>query len=221
MTNIESKSDSVSSYFIQKHSTAIRIWHWLTFLLMSATFITVLLNSTIMNQRTNIPVVQDVLKSKGVTVSEEQAFAVTREYEDKSWGVHKWIGFGLTFLLLSRIVIEITQPGEEKIKARFKKAMGLYKRNDADKPEYRHYLGTKISYLIFYALLTCMAITGICLAFGRELGISRELHGTIKEIHAFGQYIMYAFVTLHLCGILISENLKAKGIVSGMINGNK
>jgi acetyl esterase/lipase/cytochrome b561 len=221
MTQIEIKSDSVSSYFIQKHSVAIRVWHWLTFILLSATIITVLLNSTLMNQRTNIPVVQEVLKSKGVTVSEDQAFAVTREYEDKSWGVHKWIGFGLTFLLLSRIVIEITQPGEEKIRSRFKKAMGLYKQNDANKTEYRHYLGTKFSYLLFYVLLICMAITGLFLAFGSGLGISRELHGTIKEIHAFGQYLMYGFVFIHLCGIFISENQKARGIVSGMINGNK
>jgi acetyl esterase/lipase/cytochrome b len=221
MTNIDSKSDSVSSYFIQKHSTAIRIWHWLTFLLISLTMLTVLLNSTIMNQRANIPVVQDVLKSKDVIVNDDQAFAVSREYEDKIWGVHKWIGYGLALLLISRIVIEIAQPGEEKFIARFKKAMGFYRQKDANHSEYRHYLGTKITYLIFYVLLIYMAVTGICLAFGQELGISRKLHGTIKDLHGFGQYIMYAFVTVHLCGIVISENLKAKGIVSGMINGNK
>lgn len=209
------------SYFIQEHSVPIRIWHWLTFILLSGTIITVLLNSTLMNQRANIPMVQEVLKSKGVTVNEDQAFAVTREYEDKSWGVHKWIGYGLAFLLLARIVIEITQPGEEKIKSRFKKALGLYKQNDSNKTEYRHYLGTKLTYMIFYLLLLCMAITGLCLAFGSELGISRGLHNTIKEIHAFGQYIMYGFIFIHLCGIIVSENQKARGIVSGMINGNK
>lgn len=141
------------SYFIQEHSVPIRIWHWLTFILLSGTIITVLLNSTLMNQRANIPMVQEVLKSKGVTVNEDQAFAVTREYEDKSWGVHKWIGYGLAFLLLARIVIEVTQPGEEKIKSRFKKALGLYKQKDANKTEYRHYLGTKLTYMIFYLLL--------------------------------------------------------------------
>jgi Ni/Fe-hydrogenase 1 B-type cytochrome subunit len=106
------------SYFIQEHSVPVRIWHWLTFILLTATMVTVLLNSTLMNQRANIPVVQNILKEKGVTVNEDQAFAVTREYEDKSWGVHKWIGFGLTFLLLSRIVIEVTQPADEKISSR-------------------------------------------------------------------------------------------------------
>jgi acetyl esterase/lipase/cytochrome b561 len=221
MTQIEGKSDAGSSYFIQEHSVPVRIWHWLTFILITATIVTVLLNSTLMNQRANIPVVQNILKEKGVTVNEDQAFAVTREYEDKSWGVHKWIGFGLSFLLLSRIVIELTQPGDEKIRSRFKKAMGLYKLNDSNKTEYRHYLGTKLSYIVFYILLFCMAITGLCLAFGRDLGIPRELHDTIKEIHGFGQYIMYGFVFIHICGIVISENQKAKGIVSGMINGNK
>jgi acetyl esterase/lipase/cytochrome b len=209
------------SYFIQEHSAAIRAWHWLTFLLISGILVTVLLNSTLMNQRANVPVVQEILKSKGVIVNEDQAFAVTREYEDKSWGVHKWIGFGLVFLLISRIAIEFVQPGEEKLLTRFKKALGLYRQKDENQKEYKHYLGTKITYMIFYVLLLYMAVTGICLAFGQELGISRKLHGTIKDIHGFGQYIMYAFVTVHLCGIVISENLKAKGIVSGMINGNK
>jgi Ni/Fe-hydrogenase 1 B-type cytochrome subunit len=209
------------SYFIQTHSVAIRVWHWLTFIFITAAMITVLLNSTLMNPRKNIGMVQEQLQSKGLTASEEQAFSVSHEYEDKIWGVHKWIGYGLAFLLLSRIVVEIVQPGEEKIRSRFRKALGLYKQNDSNKTEYQHYIGTKITYLVFYLLLLCMAITGLCLAFGRNLGIPRDLHNTIKEIHAFGQYIMYAFVTVHLLGVLISENMKAKGIVSGMINGNK
>jgi len=35
MTQIEVKSNSNSSYFIQKHSVAVRLWHWLTFLIIS------------------------------------------------------------------------------------------------------------------------------------------------------------------------------------------
>jgi Ni/Fe-hydrogenase 1 B-type cytochrome subunit len=221
MTPNQISSETVTSYFIQKHSVSIRIWHWLTFIIISAIIVTVLLNSTLFNQRSNIPMVQDQLKAKGMIVSEDQAFAVTREYEDKLWGVHKLLGYGLAFLLVSRIFIEIVQPGEEKIAARIKKTLALFRKKEGDWKEYRHYLIVKYSYLLFYVLLFCMAVTGLGLAFGRELGFSRQLHGTIKEIHNFCQYLMYAFVILHLGGVIIADNTKNRGLVSGMINGNK
>lgn len=221
MTQNEVNTNSRSSYFLQEHSPMIRVWHWLTFVFITAAIITVLLNSTLMNQRKNVAVVQEQLKSKGVTVTEDQAFAVSRVYEDKIWGVHIWIGYGLAFLLISRIIIELAQPGEEKVRSRFKKTLGFYKQNDSNKDEYRHYLGTKLGYIVFYLILFCMVITGLGLTFGRNLGISRELRGMIREIHSIGQYLMYAFVFIHLCGIIIAERKRAKGIVSGMIHGNK
>jgi Ni,Fe-hydrogenase I cytochrome b subunit len=215
------KSDTGTSYFIQQHSAMIRIWHWLTFVLITTAVVTVLINSTLMNPRQNIKMVQEQLQGKGATVTEDQAFAVSHEYEDKIWGVHVWNGYGLVFLLLARVFIELVQPGEEKLRFRFKNALGLYRKNDNNKQEYKHYLGVKVGYLLFYMLLFCMALTGILLAFGRELGIARELHRTIKEIHSIGQYFMYAFVIIHLTGVVIADNQKAKGLVSGMINGNK
>lgn len=221
MTTNQVKSDTGSSYFIQEHSVMIRVWHWLTFSIISAIIITVLLNSTLFNQRRNIPMVQDQLKAKGIIVSEDQSFAVTREYEDKLWGIHKLLGYGLAFLLFSRLIIELTQPGEEKISSRINKALGLLRKKEEDWKEYRHYLLVKYSYLLFFILLFCMAVTGFGLAFGRELGFSRQLHGTIKEIHSFGQYLIYAFVILHLGGVIIADNTKNRGLVSGMINGNK
>ncbi len=217
MVRLTVKQEWGSSFFIQKHSHVIRIWHWLTFALISAILVTVLLNSTLMNQRKNIIVVQEILKSKDVIVTEDQAFAVTREYEDKLWGVHKIMGYGIALLLLSRILIEIVHPAEEKLSERIKFALGMYKKNDGNKKEYRHYLGVKIGYLLFYILLLCMALTGLGLAFGRDLGFSRGLHDAIKEVHSFGQYCIYAFVLVHLCGVIVAENRKSKGIVSGMI----
>lgn len=210
-----------ASFFLQKHSLQIRIWHWITFLFISGSMITVLFASTLLNPRDNIGMVQSQLQNKGVTVTQEQAFAVSHEYEDKVWNVHKWIGFGIAFLLLSRFVIEFIQPGEAKLRSRLKKAVVLYKLNDENKSVYRHYIGIKASYSLFYILLFCMALTGLGLAFGKDLGFSRGLHGTIKEIHSIGQYLMYAYVLIHLGGVIIADNTTSKGIVSGMINGNK
>jgi Ni/Fe-hydrogenase 1 B-type cytochrome subunit len=209
-----------SSIFLQKHSAMIRTWHWLTFIILASSIITVLLTATLFNQRANIAVVQNQLKAKGVTVTEDQAFSVSREYEDKLWGVHKLLGYGLAFLLFSRVMIELMHPKEEKFRSRMKNARLFYKQNPDNKKEYRHYLVVKWSYLFFFALLLLMALTGLGLAFGRELSFSRELHNIVKEIHSFGQYLMYAFVLFHICGVIIADNTREKGIVSGMISGN-
>jgi len=217
--NISSSSET--SIFIQSHSAPLRIWHWLTFLFITGSVVTVLLVSTLFSQRDNIKLVQDQLQGKGVTVTEDQAFAVTREYEDKLWGVHKLIGYGLAILLLGRIIIESTQPEEEKILNRLKKAKQLRAKNDANKADYTHYMRVKLSYSLFFLLLFCMVLTGLGMAFGHDLGFSRQVSGGLKNIHAFIQYLMYVFIVIHLAGVIFAENGRIKGLVSGMINGNR
>ena len=209
----------IPNIFLQKHSAVIRVWHWVTFLFMTASIITVLIASTMLNPRDNIGLVKEQLQKKGLTVTNDQALAVSHEFEDKVWGVHKWIGFGIVFLLLSRLAIELVQPVEEKFRSRLEKAIRLYKQNDEMKSTYRHYITVKLSYSLFYVLLLCMVITGLGLAFGRDLGFSRELYGAIKQIHSIGQYCMYAFVLIHVSGVIMADNKEAKGIVSGMVNG--
>jgi len=212
--------DTVPSLFLQKHSAMIRTWHWLTFIILSSSIITVLLTSTLFNQRDNIVVVQNQLKAKGITVTEDQAFSVSREYEDKLWGVHKLLGYGLAFLLLSRVMIEFMHKPEEKFRTRMKNSFLLYKQNSENKKEYRHYLIVKWSYLFFFVLLFLMVLTGLGLAFGRELSFSRGLHNTVKEIHSITQYFIYAFLLFHVGGVIIADNTSDKGLVSGMISGN-
>jgi len=221
MASENPSSNLQSSPFIQQHSAPLRIWHWLTFLFITTSMVTVLLNSTMLSPRDNVKLVQEQLEKKGVTVTEDQAFAVSHEYEDKMWDVHKLVGYGLAFLLLTRVVIEFTQPEEEKIRNRLKKAKELRAKNDANKADYNHYLKVKLSYTIFFLILFCMALTGLGMAFGRDLGFSREIFRGLKNIHAILQYLMYAFIVLHLAGVIIAENGKIKGIVSGMINGNR
>jgi Ni,Fe-hydrogenase I cytochrome b subunit len=211
---------AIPDLFLQKHSAAIRIWHWLTFLFIAASMVTVLFASTLLNPRENTGLVQEQLQKNGITVTMDQAFAVSHEYEDKVWDVHKWIGFGIVFLLLSRFAIELTQPGEEKLRSRLKIAIGLYKQNDSNKTVYRHFISVKLTYTLFYVLILCMALTGLGMAFGRDLGLPRNVYGTIKEIHSIIQYCMYAFVLVHIGGVITADITESKGIVSGMINGN-
>ena len=129
-----------------------------------------LFNSTLLSPRDNVKLVQDQLSKKGVTVTEEQAFAVSHEYEDKMWDVHKLIGYGLAFLFLARIAIEFTQPEEEKISNKLRKASAMIKQNDKNVKEYKHYYMVRRSYMAFFLLLFCMVLTGLGMAFGRDLG---------------------------------------------------
>ncbi|MEI6291978.1 MAG: cytochrome b/b6 domain-containing protein [Chloroflexota bacterium] len=212
---------SIKSPFDQTHSIAIRIWHWVTFLTITFILLTVLFASTLLNPRANSMAVQKILKEKSIEISDQQAFGVAHFFDDQMWDLHKLLGYGLAFLVLARIVIELTQSQEEKVKSRMKNALSLLKQNGADKKEYKHYLIVKWSYSIFYLVILFMAISGLCLAFGRDLGIPRELNHTIKEVHGFCQYLIYAFIFFHLIGVIYADLGKTKGIVSGMINGGK
>jgi Ni/Fe-hydrogenase 1 B-type cytochrome subunit len=164
--------------------------------------------------------VEDQLKEKGAIVTHDQARAVAHEYNDKIWNIHKIIGFGITILLLSRIIIELTQPGDEKLKVRMRNALGIYRMNDLRKQDYRHYLIVKWIYLAFFILLSVMAITGLSLAFDDDVASLHSIHKTIKEIHEFCQWLMYTFILVHLAGVIRAEiGKKHRGVVSGMIHG--
>jgi len=208
-----------SSPFLQKHSGLVRLWHWLTFLTLTASIVTVLIASTALHPRGNIKLVQERLAKKGVTITDEQAFSVAHSFDDKMWDFHKLLGFGLTFLLLSRVILELVQPGDEKVRERIKRAIKMRTHAGEDQKLLGHYLIVKRSYLFFYALLLVMVLTGLGMAFGHDLSFLEQYHRPIKSLHSFCQYLIYAFVVVHLGGVIISDITHSKGIVSGMING--
>src|ERR1700722_1834145 len=105
-TNTTSLSDaSTRPTFNDFHSLAIRIWHWTFFVILTASLVCVLFGSTAFKTNDNIALVQDQLKGKGAIVTKNQARAVAHEYSDKLWNLHKYFGYVLCGLLLSRIII--------------------------------------------------------------------------------------------------------------------
>jgi Ni,Fe-hydrogenase I cytochrome b subunit len=206
--------------FLQSHSLTIRIWHWITFILIALVIITVILNSTLLNPRKNAGAVQKQLQEQGVVITERQSFFVAHQFDDKLWDLHKLLGFGIAIMLALRILGEFLLPKEERIRTRMRSALNLFKSGSADKADYRHYLIIKYTYLLFYILLFYMVVTGLALAFEHQLRLPGNINHTIKDIHGAGQWVMYAFVLFHIGGVILSDLGKAKGIVSGMINGN-
>ncbi|MBC7862527.1 MAG: cytochrome b/b6 domain-containing protein [Bacteroidia bacterium] len=208
--------------FKQKHSVAIRLWHWFTVIFMFASLATVLINSTILKSRNNADLAAEELKSSGTIITQEQSRHVAHAFSDIIWNWHKYIGYGLVFLFLSRIIIEFFQSKEEKVKNRFREARKLFKLDDENKKDYINYMIAKSTKLVFYFTLFVMATTGMALAYEHDFAFLevRSLHRLIKNIHGIGQYVMYAYIFSHLAGVIWAEVVHKKGIISGMVNGN-
>jgi Ni/Fe-hydrogenase 1 B-type cytochrome subunit len=207
-------SETQKLTFLEPHSLAIRVWHWAFFLVLSSSLVTVLFGSTLFRTRDNIGTVQQPLQEKGIQVNKDQAQAVAHEFSDKLWDLHKWIGFIICALLVSRILIEIAQPSQEKLKTKIKKALNSH----LDRKENNHYIQVKWGYLLFYLLIFVMAVTGLGLAF-EDVPLLRRWHETITQVHSVVQYFIYGFILIHLVGVIRADGRKYKGLVSGMIHG--
>jgi Ni/Fe-hydrogenase 1 B-type cytochrome subunit len=209
--------------FDEPHSLAIRIWHWIFFVVLTASLTTVLFGSTLFRTKDNIAGVQQELQEKGLTATKDQARSVAHAYSDKLWDLHKYIGFALVGLLLCRIGIEIAQPGDEQLRTKIKKAAGFKPSSAADNAAKRfaqHYCRVKWTYVIFYVLIGTMALTGLGLAF-EDVPLLRTWHRSISNVHGFVQYFIYAFILIHLVGVIRADLGRHKGLVSGMIHGGK
>jgi cytochrome b561 len=197
----------------QKHA-AIRIWHWLTFLFFLASLTTVLLGSTVFRTRNNIGLVQEQIAAKGGTVTPDQARSVAHEFSDKLWMLHKYIGYGLSLLLLFRIITECLISKQERLSVRMRNAMN-YPRQSAERT---HYLFVHYGYLIFYILFLLMALTGLVLAF-EDVRWLDPLHKAAKNIHSIVQYGLYVYILFHIGGVIRADLTSYNGIVSRMIHG--
>jgi Ni/Fe-hydrogenase 1 B-type cytochrome subunit len=206
--------------FNENHSLAIRIWHWTFFLVLTASLVAVLFGSTVFRTKDNITLVQEQLQKKGATVSKDQAMAVAHEFSDKLWNLHKFIGYVLCALLLSRIIIEMAQLREEKLRVKIKKALGFKSGIPAEKMEQQHYIQVKIGYVVFYILILTMALTSLGLAF-EDAPIVKDIQRPIKQVHSFVQYFIYGYILIHLLGVIRADLGKHKGLVSGMTHGKK
>jgi cytochrome b len=206
--------------FNEKHSPGIRIWHWIFFLLLTASMSSVLLASTLFRTRNNTGMVRDQLQKNKLIVDQNQARAVAHAFNDRIWELHTWIGYFIVLFLLGRFILEIFQPTDEKLSHKIKRAMGFELMPSGQKREQLHYVRVKWGYVLFYGLMLVMAVTGLGLAF-EDVPLFKDLHGGIKQVHSFTQYLIYGFVFFHITGVVIADAGRDPGLVSGMIHGKK
>lgn len=206
--------------FLEPHSRAIRVWHWTFVLFVTATIAIVLLASTVFRTGNTVTIVQQQLKQKGVTVTPDQARAVSHEFNDQLWNIHRWIGYGLCILLISRWIIELSQPGAERLNYRLRKAQKFRSVIPIEMDQRRHYIIVKSIYLFFYFVFALQALTGLVLAFD-DIKQLEDIHQPAKQLHGALQYVVYTFIAIHLIGVIRGDLGHHKGLVSGMIHGKK
>lgn len=202
-----------------KYSSHVRLWHWLNALVICGSLLTVLLNSTIFDVRTNTAYILGELQKVGTNVSQEQARAAAHGLEDKIWDLHIYFGYGLAALFLYRAVYEIARKGPEGFVKKLKETLKLYLGTRLK--VHRHELGIKLLYLLFYLLLFVMIVTGLSIVFDSELGLTKSFSHSLKEIHGFCMYLILGFVAVHIIGVFIAERKDKRGIVSDMIGGGE
>lgn len=204
----------------KKYSSALRFWHWLNLLIILGSLITVTLNSTTFDGQKNTAFVQQQLQKAGVTITEDQARAVSRGERDKIWQIHIYCGYILAALLLFRLMLEFLHTTNQKLIRKIRAAYNRYVVIKKDRKLAKHELFVKSLYAAFYIMLLVMAITGLCLAFEDDVPVLKNMH-FIREIHEFTMYLILGFMIIHLAGVYLAEHKDSKGIVSDMINGGR
>lgn len=215
---MENTNLSSASLFNERHAALIRIWHWTFMLLVLSTMVLVLFATQIFDTRANAPMVMEEAAHRDVELSEKQARGIAHAFSEKLWVLHTYVGYGISFLLLSRMLIEVVVSKEQRLRSKIKKALTFTPANDVQKRDRLHYLWVKRGYLVFYLLILVMALTGLGLAF-EDVPIFDEWHRPIKQVHEFGQYGMYTYVVVHLAGVLRADLTNNNGLISRMIHG--
>lgn len=173
---------------------SFRIWHWTNGIVLLLSILTVVLRKTFLNSKKMAATMQSEFGSAGITVSEDQARSVGRAIRDGMWEWHYRLGFVLAALLLVRILF---------VKRKLPRPKGL--KNSV--------------HAAFFAAIAFMAVTGLVMYFSGSIGLSEEVVDEIVEIHELGQWFFFAFVPLHILGVIRAEATDEPGITSGMIHG--
>jgi len=205
---------------IKKHSASIRLWHWLNAIVISGSLLTVLLHSTLLDNRHNAGVIKDQLKEAGATITDDQAFHAAHELGDSVWAVHTYFGYVLVGLVVFRLLLEFFQLADQKFLRGLKNVYQRYKSIQQNREQLRHDFWVKTLYAMFYVMIIVQCITGLCLAFEDDVPALKAIHA-FREIHSFTMYLIIGFILVHLAGVFLAERKDSAGIVSDMINGGK
>jgi Ni,Fe-hydrogenase I cytochrome b subunit len=219
MSIIEPVRKDIQHLHKKKYSSSLRLWHWVNAIIISGSLITVMINSTITDDHQTGAFIKSELQKSGATVNDEQARSAAHALSDKVWDIHIYFGYCLAALLIFRLISEFFQLTDQKFIRKIKSTYHQFQIKKKNREIARHELAVKTIYATFYILLLIMVITGLTLAFKKDLAIPRNISHTIQDLHGFCMYLVVAFIAVHLIGVFLAERKESKGIVSDMING--
>ena len=193
---------------MQKWSLNFRLWHWIHAAVMLGLLGTVFLRKTFLSWRTNSEIIIQKLGEQGVDVTAEEAKMLAKAIRAPMWDWHIILGYGLAALVVWRIALFFTPSGKRSFQ-NLKEEKSLHKK------------AVKLSYIVIYAVIAFMTVSGLVIHFYDVLGLTKDTAHDIKEVHELLYNALLIFVPLHIAGVIVADATEEKGIVSDMINGGK
>lgn len=182
-----------------------RVWHWVHATVILGLLGTVFLRKTFLSWRTNSELLTQKLSEINIEVTADQAKGLATAIRAPMWEWHILLGYTLAVLLLWRLLLFFTQSGKTNYQNLKEKTL--------------HKKMVTLSYIVFYAALLFMAITGLTIHFYESLSLTKETAHDIKELHELVYNVILIFVPLHIIGVIVAESRDEKGIISDMIHG--
>ncbi len=189
----------------KKWGLSFRIWHWLHALVVIGLIGTVLLRKTFLSWRDNSEILTDKLFDMDIDVTLEQSKILAKAIRAPMWEWHIILGYALAALVIYRLLLFFTE-SEKKSFINFS-SLNLHKKM------------VKLSYIGIYTILLFMTVSGFVLLFYKDLGLLKTTAHDINVLHEFMFIFIWAFVLLHLGGLIVADNTDEKGVISDMING--
>ena len=190
---------------MQKWSLNFRLWHWIHAIVILGLLGTVFLRKTFLSWRTNSEILSNKLSGIDISVTADQAKMLAKSIRAPMWEWHILLGYVLAALVVWRIILFFTQSGKQNYQHL--------------KEENFHKKMVKLGYIVIYAVIAFMTVSGLVIHFYQELGLVKDTAHDIKEIHELVYNALLIFVPLHILGVFVAENQDEKGILSAMVNG--
>lgn len=207
------------SAFRKSQPLALRAWHWADALIITGLLGTVLLRKTFLSWRTNTAYIEAELLAAGTPADPKVAKAIAVGLRDAMWEWHHVFGFVLAGLIVFRAIVAIGWPKEQPLASAVRAVRAYAAAAAAEKRAAAHFAIVRLSYVVFYACVVFMAVSGLTMYFAPTLGLTSDQSHSIQELHEWVMWFFVAFAAAHVLGVVVSEHREAPGIVSDMIQG--